>query len=398
LLGLHHDLASWGIDSMQWDYGWWPGGPSNGWRGGEGDWRLGNPDYISVINELGLSTWSEYGEYLEEMGLEYTTYFLLHDGESTDPNALSSIGPNAHPEWFTNRRITAGYSADLGNDDAVDWIKQRLLTVMNANHIDTYRSDFEPIAITSNNINNHKYISDVPYWNAKGFYEILDYLYANKPGFRYENNGPGGNMKDYATLKRSNVVNLADSANYKDMRKVFYDSSYAIHPAQLMAPVNMDVFSSIPNEDDYGWRSVILGAIMTASPTAAEGHLPYNEELYAQEYYSMYRDKIRPLVRNANLYHILPRPDEVNWDGIQYYDSEVTDSDQIKGAVFLFKPTDTEGDTKLIQFKGLDPNAVYTLEFEDRTVQNTTKTGAQLMAGLTVTIPENRGSEIIWLK
>lgn len=396
-LGAHHDLASWGIDAMQWDYGWWPGSPAGLWRTGEGDWRLGNPQYIEAVTDYGLTTWQEYGDYLEDEGLEYTTYFLLHDGESTDPDALSSIGPNAHPEWFSSRRITAGYSADLGNAEAAEWIGERLLTVMDDVGIDTYRSDFEPIATTSPWINRHKYASDVAYWNAVGFYEILDYLHANKADFRYENNGPGGNMKDYATLSRSSVVNLTDTANYIDMRKVFYDSSYAIHPVQLMAPTNMDTFSSIPGEDDYGWRSIIMGAIMTATPTAAEGELPYDEETYAQKYYGLYRDEIRPLVRSADLFHVLPRPDEVHWDGVQYFDADITDLDENAGMVFLFKPTDTEGDTKVVPLEGLDPLQDYTVTFEDRPAQNTVKTGAQLMAGLSVTITEDRGSEIVWI-
>jgi hypothetical protein len=396
-LGVNHDLASWGIDAMQWDYGWWPGSASGIWRTGEGDWRLGSQQYIDAIEDLGLDTWQEYGDYLESNDLEYTTYFLLHDGESTDPDALSSIGPNGHPEWFSSRRITAGYSADLGNEDAAAWIGQRLLAVMNDVGIDTYRSDFEPIATTSPWTNRHKYSTDVAYWNAVGFYEILDHLRANKPGFRYENNGPGGNMKDFATLSRSSVVNLTDTANYIDMRKVFYDSSFAIHPVQLMAPSNMDVFSSIPGEDDYGWRSIIMGAIMTATPTADDGALPYDEEQYAEEYYGMYRDKLRPLVRDADLFHILPRPDEVQWDGIQYFDSEVSDPDDVAGVAFLFKPTDTEGDTKVVSFKGLDPLQEYALTFEDRTAQNTVKTGAELMAGFAVTISEDRGSELVWI-
>ncbi|WP_420871965.1 GH36 C-terminal domain-containing protein [Cohnella rhizosphaerae] len=49
-------------------------------------------------------------------------------------------------------------------------------------------------------------------------------------------------------------------------------------------------------------------------------------------------------------------------------------------------------------FKGLDPAATYDVVFEDRVSQNTTKTGAQLMAGLSVTLSETRGSEMIWLE
>lgn len=166
----------------------------------------------------------------------------------------------------------------------------------------------------------------------------------------------------------------------------------------MISYVNPDVFSSIAGEDDYGWRSVILSAMHIASPGALGGHLPYNEELYAEKYYGMFRDRLRPLVRNADLYHILPRPDGIHWDGVQYFDPDVDDSGAVAGVAFLFKPTNTDGSTKTIAFKGLDPAATYDVVFEDRVSQNTTKTGAQLMAGLSVTLSETRGSEMIWLE
>ena len=34
-----------------------------------------------------------------------------------------------------------------------------------------------------------------------------------------------------------------------------------------------------------------------------------------------YKAKLRPLVRGADLFHVFPRPDGRNWDGIEYYDA-----------------------------------------------------------------------------
>ena len=263
-------------------------------------------------------------------------------------------------------------------------------------------SDFEPIAMSSDKTNRHKYGVDTPYWTAVGFYEIVDHLAANVPGFRFENCGSGGSMKDYATLKRSSYIQFNDNAHYLHIRASFYASSYAVHPAQLYAPINPVHFSDpslfadgVP-EDDYGWRSCIMGAVAIGSWIMHEpGRYPFEMQQYMEKYLRMYTEKIRPLVRTADLYHILPRPDEKHWDGLQYYDPD-TDND-IKGAVFLFKPTDIEEADKVIKLKGLDPGKTYTLTFEDRPEQNTAKTGAELMDGFTVTINEPRGSEIIWI-
>jgi hypothetical protein len=104
---------------------------------------------------------------------------------------------------------------------------------------------------------------------------------------------------------------------------------------------------------------------------------------------------MRPLIRNGNLYHILPRPDGVHWDGLQYVDLE--SENEIMGMVLLWKPSNEEGPQKTVKLRGLEADASYQLTFEDRKEQNAVYTGAQLMEGLTVTIEGDFGSEMIWI-
>ena len=110
----------------------------------------------------------------------------------------------------------------------------------------------------------------------------------------------------------------------------------------------------------------------------------------------IYKEKLRPLIREGDLYHILPRPDGENWDGLEYVDAD-TDR-EIKGVVMLWKPTNKEGETKTVKLRGLMADVSYQLTFEDRPEQNRVMTGAELMeTGLTVTISGDVGSEIVWL-
>jgi parallel beta-helix repeat protein len=46
-----------------------------------------------------------------------------------------------------------------------------------------------------------------------------------------------------------------------------------------------------------------------------------------------YKTKIRPLVSTGNLYHVLPRPDDKVWDGVEYFDPAAK-----KGTVYVFRP------------------------------------------------------------
>ncbi len=413
-----------GIQSIKWDYGWWSNhiyDKGSSWpKTLEGSWKLRSDNYINTLKGFGLSTLKEFGDFTDSKGLNWATYLLLHDSLDENLNVTTAGGEFnsiTHPEWFTNRHIATkmGANADLGNKECVEYLKKALLNFFKGNNINTWRTDFEPISYTSDKENRH-YANgtDVQYWNTVGFLEIVDYLYDNFDGFRYESCSAGGSMKDLITASRAVVINCDDSANYLSLRTTLYDSSYCIPPAQLQLPLNADMFctdsseyfwavnsSNAPNFEktmkDMGFRTMIMSAIHISSwsgPANSKFKFGLNE--YCEKYFNMYNNKIKPLIRNGDLYHILPRPDGTNWDGMMYADAD--SQNKIKGVVFLFKPSAGVGATKNIKLRGLNPQKNYLLTFEDRKEQNTVLSGSVLMNnGISVRI-DDIGSEIIWIE
>ena len=57
---------------------------------------------------------------------------------------------------------------------------------------------------------------------------------------------------------------------------------------------------------------------------------PAEQQAAIKQAVSTYKTKLRPLIRQADLYHIFPRPDGKHWDGVEYYDPEAK-----RGAVYL---------------------------------------------------------------
>lgn len=403
------------VDAIKWDYGWWT---YNGFDGLgqplEGSWELRHNAYKNALKGYNVSTLAEFGALAKERGVAWTVYLLLHDtlDENFKPtNAYGPFNSVDHPEWFSSQKVTdyMGACADLGNEDCVAYLQTALTEFFSTNNITTWRSDFQPVCYFSNKKNRHDANgTDVMYWCTVGFSELLDYLYANVDGFRYECCSSGGSMKDLYTARRSVVFQLNDDSQYLSARAVFYDSSYIIHPSQLQFAMNADFFNTNvdtfmpitvtcddPEFDlhdtmmDMGYRTMMLGVPMFSSWTGTI------EDEYYKEYGALYRDTMRDLVKNAELYHILPRPDATNWDGVMYADPDTENN--IKGAVFLFKPSDTVSDTYTVVLRGLYPDTTYSLQFEDRPEQNITATGEQLMEeGIQVEI-KYIGSEIIWI-
>lgn len=399
------DVDGWGIQSIKWDYGWWSdeiARPQDDptltwtWKTLEGSWVVRASSYLNVLNSYNCKTLREFTDLARSKGLKVATYVLLHDSEAEVDFGLTS-GSHGSPEWFGSRRITTGLSADLGNEECVEFLKKELYTFFSESGVTTWRTDFEPISIESDKDNRH-YANgkDVMYWCATGFYEIVDSLSERLPGFRYENCCSGGAIKDFATLTRCVNINNDDSADYTSLRTTFYDSSYCIPQIQLQSPVNIDTFAkgspyyTGTGDSDFGMRSVIMGAVMLGSWS---GNV--DEALY-REYMALYNEKIKPLVRGADLYHILPRPDGTNWDGIQYADK---DSEQeIKGCVFLFKPTAAEGDEKTIVLRGLYADRTYVLTSQDERMEPIEAKGKDLMSkGVTAVIAGDMGSDILWI-
>ena len=400
------DAADYGIEQIKWDYGWWSNEPVSGAPipqavTNEGYNKVRSEAYLGVLRNYGVETLSEFTALAKERGLALTMYFLTKDTHMDEEGVPTSEGEFGHPEWFSNRKIMVGESTDLGNAECTEFYKTYLLSFFRDNGVTTWRSDFEPICYTSDKENRHFANGvDVSYWCAVGFFDVVDYLYDNYEDFRYETCCSGGAMKDYATMRRAVYINNDDSADYMSLRMTFYDTSYCLPTAQIQLPTNAGTYDD-PNspfrtgtaDGVAGIRTQLLGAVMLSNWT---GPTELDKQLW-ETYLPYYKNDIRPLIREGNLYHILPRPDGIHWDGLQYID---LNSERVNiGLVCLWKPTNEEGNTKVIKLRGLNEEDTYQLVFHDRPEQNMVKTGKELMEeGFPVTMEEESASEWVWIR
>lgn len=236
---------------------------------------------------------------------------------------------------------------------------------------DIWRSDFytapeEPMPQTYNGVAN--------------FLSILDDLIKSRPGFRYEDCCNGGKYKGFAICRRMTFCTMNDRDNDASLtRTTYYCNSYPINPVQLKSDLG-------PADSAYNLRTDMMGSILTWA---------VDNPLYRQ-HIALYKTRQRPILRAADVYHILPMADGTNWDGLEYFNVGLN-----KGSVFLFKPSPkaVDGDSKVIKLKGLEKDQRYTLTFQDRITLNRTMTGHKLMEiGIKVdAMTGTNASEIIWV-
>ena len=108
---------------------------------------------------------------------------------------------------------------------------------------------------------------------------------------------------------------------------------------------------------------------------------------------ALYKEQLRPLIRDAQLYHVSDRPDGVHWDGIEYWDPE-----RKLGVVFAFRGSIPDQAEHAFPLSGLDKHRRYRLHFEDGTSPDREATGAGLLGGLKVHLAGPNSSELIFLE
>jgi hypothetical protein len=227
---------------------------------------------------------------------------------------------------------------------------------------------------------------DVGYWQTKGFYEFIDWCNANIPQFVLENCTGGSRLKDFGLMKRSVRVQPSDAAGSTDTQRSLYDALYVYSPVQLMG------FAwNGPGDLAYLFRTAAMGApyiMFSANALSAA-----KRQILAH-HIETYKKRIRPLLHIADVYHVFPRPDDVNWTGIEYLNPASG-----KGVVFIFKP-EKGPDRWTVRLRGLDPDTSYRLEFADGSNASVVLSGRVLAeSGVTVSL-DGKGcqSELMFLE
>lgn len=237
------------------------------------------------------------------------------------------------------------------------------------------------------------------YAEVKGFYQMLDQLSAELPGFQWENCVCGGRIKDFGSMARAVKVFITDTYAEVHIRQAFYDGSYMYPPAQLEGCVGSTNGGFQPKGVPalrFAWRSTSMGApewFLDAPNGGNTGRVWTAEEKAAvKKEVETYKTRIRPLVRNGDVYHILPRPNDRDWDGIQYYDPATR-----KGVAYLFKPG-AAPDAMTIRFRGVEAGRRYAVSFQDESNPPVEKTGAELLAGMEIKLSGRHVSELVWVE
>jgi alpha-galactosidase len=196
-------------------------------------------------------------------------------------------------------------------------------------------------------------------------------------------------MVDFGSASHGDYFSITDSYDPLSNRRAFYDASHLLPAAMLEDYVAKWPTPKIANFH-YMLRSGMMGMLTIMQDTnswTAEEHAAAKAE------FALYKQKLRPLIRDADLYHVSARPDGIHWDGIEYFDGN-----RGRGVLYVFRGSTSNESQHTFQVKGVQARRSYRLHFSDHSATDRTINGRELLdRGLTVVLPLPLSSEFVFI-
>ena len=375
-----------------------------GWFRGVGDWYANPqkfPHGIAALagdaHRLGL----KFGLWVDwtQAGTDRASGALnVHDPKIRDW-LTRDVASDWKPEDFK------GVTIDIGDPRARDWCAREVDRLVREDHLDMLehdgylvakgcaRGDHPHAACAGAELGPGPFLegscsTDVSYHAVTSYYELYEGLRRKNPHLLLEACNDGGRMVDFGTAAHTDYFSITDSYDPLSNRRAFYDASHVLPPAMLECYVQKYPAKSMANFL-YVLRSGMMGWCTIMQDTTiwtAEQHTA------AAKAFETYKARLRPLIRNADLYHISPRPDGLHWDAVEYFAP-----DRGEGVVYAFRGSMPGETTHRFWPKGLRAEREYELHFEDHVSANRKAWGRDLMSsGFAVSLLDPESSELVF--
>jgi len=381
-----------------------------GWFRGVGDWV---PDPKKFPHGL-----APIADEAHRQGLRFGIWVdWTQAALDTEPGALNVRDPQV-ADWLVTDLPSSwkpeefkGQTIDIGVPAAHDWAMKELNRIVVDDRLDMLEHDGylvaqgcirgdHPHAAPNRSTMRivHDWASDfvlasnstdVSYHAVRAYYDIYEKTRRDHPRLLFEICNDGGRMVDFGTAAHGDYFSITDTYDPLSNRRAFFDASHLLPSAMLESYVEKWPTPTLANFL-YMLRSGMMGWMTIMTDTTA---WTAEQHQAARQAFALYKRQLRPLIRDAHLYHVSDRPDGIHWDGLEYWDPA-----RATGVVYAFRGSVTDEPEHRFQLAGLDPARTYRLHFEDATAPDRDANGSELMGlGLTVTLREPLSSELVFL-
>ena len=381
-----------------------------GWFRGVGDWYPDPhkfPHGLAFIGDAAHRSGLRFGLWVDwaQAGLDTFPGALNARNPQVKDWLVNDLGPHWKPEEFKGQTI------DLGVPAAREYASKEVKRIVEDYHLDMLEHDGYLVAESCTGV-DHPHAppdgplnithdagfdfalgansTDVSYHAVRSYYSIYEKLRREHPGLLFEICNDGGRMVDFGSAAHGDYFSITDSYDPLSNRRAFFDASHLLPPAMLESYVaqvptpHIENFLYMLRSGMMGWMSIMLDTTAWSA----------QEQNVARQAFALYKAQLRPLIRDANLYHVSDRPDGVHWDGIEYWDPK-----RAAGVLFAFRGSSPDEAQHAFRLAGLRDDAHYQIHFEDGTSPEQLLTGRQLrLQGITIRSHEPLSSELAFVQ
>ncbi len=382
-----------------------------GWFRGVGDWY---PDPKKFPHGL-----APIADNAHQHGLKFGLWVdWTQAGLDAEPGALNLRNAKVH-DWTVSDlpadwkpQEFKGQTIDIGVPAAHEYAKREVFRIFESYHLDmlehdgylvaqgcvrtdhphappdpaqlqTLKQDGSYIVLGANS-------TDVSYHAVNAYYDIYKSLRQRHPDSLLEVCNDGGRMVDFGSAAHADYFSITDTYDPLSNRRAFYDASHLLPAAMLESYVEkwpvpkIENFRYMLRSGMQGWLTIMLDT----NAWTPEQHAVAKEEI------QLYKDKLRPLIRDAQIYHVAPRPDGIHWDGTEFFDPKTG-----RGVLYAFHGSNQNDSKHSFRLRGVATDRTYRVTFHDHTVPDRTATGQQLLSdGLALELKLPHSSEIVYLE
>ena len=311
-LRMIRDDADLGVDMFHIDAGWFRG---------VGDWY---PDPEKFPHGL-----ASIADNAHQHGLKFGIWVdWTQAGLSTEPGALNARDPKVR-DWMVSDipkdwqpEPFKGQTIDLGVPEAKQWAQKEVERIVTDYHLDMLEHDGYLVAhgcsrtdhphAAPDPLNMCVYKSsgaylvdssnstDVSYHAVRAYYDIYSTMRKDHPGLLFEICNDGGRMVDFGSAAHGDYFSITDTYDPLSNRRAFYDTSHVLPAAMLESYVEkwptprIENFRYMLRSGMMGWFTIMIDT----NSWSPEQHAEAKKEI------DLYKKELRPLIRDASLYHI----------------------------------------------------------------------------------------------